>query len=116
MTIRSGGRPRDRRAHAGRARTTPTPTRPRSIPEYSEPVRADGAAAADGGRGGQASSGSSSSWSSRSSWPAIVLAVALTVLRPVVADAIMSIAEDNPAALQLPFVKDIVARGPRRRR
>ena len=38
-----------------------------------------------------------------------MLAVALTVLRPVVGDAVMSVAEDNPAALQLPFVKDIVA-------
>ena len=40
---------------------------------------------------------------------AIVLVIALTVLRPVVGGAVMSLAEDNPAALQLPFVKDIVA-------
>jgi hypothetical protein len=31
------------------------------------------------------------------------------VLRPVVSDAIMGLAEDNPGALQLPFVKGIVA-------
>ena len=39
---------------------------------------------------------------------AIVLVVALTALRPVVNDAILSLAQDNPAALQLPFVKDVV--------
>jgi len=39
---------------------------------------------------------------------AIVLAVALTALRPAVNGIVLTIAEDNPAALQLPFVKDIV--------
>jgi len=39
---------------------------------------------------------------------AIVLAVALTALRPAVNSLVLGIAEDNPAALQLPFVKDIV--------
>ena len=38
-----------------------------------------------------------------------MLAIALTVLRPVVGGAVMTLAEDNPAALQLPFVRDIVA-------
>jgi UPF0755 protein len=40
---------------------------------------------------------------------AVVLAVAFTALRPVVENAIMGFAQDNPAALQLPFVKEIVA-------
>ena len=40
---------------------------------------------------------------------AVVLAVALTALRPAVSSAIMGIAEDNPTALRLPFVRDIVA-------
>jgi UPF0755 protein len=39
---------------------------------------------------------------------AIVLTVALTALRPAVNSLVLSLAEDNPAALQLPFVKDIV--------
>jgi UPF0755 protein len=39
---------------------------------------------------------------------AIVLTVALTALRPAVNSLVLSLAQDNPAALQLPFVKDIV--------
>ncbi len=39
---------------------------------------------------------------------AIVLTVALTALRPAVNSLVLGIAENNPAALQLPFVKDIV--------
>src|SRR6185312_14837811 len=39
---------------------------------------------------------------------AIVLIVALTALRPIVNGAILSWAEDSPAALRLPFVADIV--------
>jgi len=38
----------------------------------------------------------------------VVLIAALTALRPVVNSVILSVAQDNPAALQLPFVKDIV--------
>ena len=34
--------------------------------------------------------------------------MALTALRPLVTSAILGIAEDNPAALRLPFVRDIV--------
>src|SRR4029078_11924472 len=39
---------------------------------------------------------------------AVVLIVALTALRPLVNSVVLDVAEDNPAALQLPFVKDIV--------
>ncbi len=39
---------------------------------------------------------------------AVVLIVLLTALRPVVKDVVLDVAADNPAALQLPFVKDIV--------
>lgn len=39
---------------------------------------------------------------------AVVLVVALTALRPLVNSVVLGVAEDNPAALQLPFVKDIV--------
>jgi UPF0755 protein len=38
----------------------------------------------------------------------VVLIVALTALRPLVKDVVLDVAQDNPAALQLPFVKDIV--------
>ena len=96
--------------HAARRRPAPTirtPTRPNRSPSTPSPSRAGGAAVADDPVA--ASSGCSSSWSSRSSWPRWSWRVALTALRPAVADAVMSIAEDNPAALQLPFVKDIVA-------
>jgi UPF0755 protein len=39
---------------------------------------------------------------------AFVLVVALTVLRPVVAKAVVGWASDNPSALRLPFVADLV--------
>jgi UPF0755 protein len=39
---------------------------------------------------------------------AIVLTVALTALRPAIKGLVLTLAEDNPATLQLPFVKDIV--------
>ena len=44
MTIRSGGRPRDRRAHARPARTIPTPTRPKRSPSSRSRSRARAAA------------------------------------------------------------------------
>ena len=36
------------------------------------------------------------------------MVVALTALRPLVKDVVLGLAQDNPAALQVPFVKDIV--------
>jgi len=39
---------------------------------------------------------------------AVVLVVALTALRPLVKSVVLDFAQDNPAALQMPFVKDIV--------
>jgi UPF0755 protein len=38
----------------------------------------------------------------------VVLVVALTALRPLVNSVVLDLAEDNPAALQVPFVKDVV--------
>ena len=38
----------------------------------------------------------------------LVLIVALTVLRPFVAGAVVGWASDNPSALRLPFVQDLV--------
>lgn len=106
MTIRSGGRPRDGR---------PPPVRPAdpeayataSIPEFSEPVQR--------GRGGRGGGGGGSGLVGLLKFlvfalilAGIVLAASLTVLRPVVGNAVMAVAEDNPAALRLPFVEDIV--------
>ncbi|MEO8437537.1 MAG: endolytic transglycosylase MltG [Chloroflexota bacterium] len=105
MTIRSGGRPRDGRA---------TPVRPydpesyatESIPEYSEPMpRRRGG----GGGGGSGFSGFLKFLVFALVLAAVVLAVALTAARPVVGSLVMTVAEDNPAALQLPFIKEIVA-------
>jgi UPF0755 protein len=106
MTIRSGGRPRDGRA---------TPVRPydpdayatESIPEFSEPI--PGRRGGRGGGPGLGLIGLLKFLVFALVLAAFVLAVALTALRPVVSDAIMGLAEDNPGALQLPFVKGIVA-------
>jgi len=107
MTIRSGGRPRDRRGTNARP-YDPDAYATESIPEYSEPIpRSRGGG--NGGRGGNGLVGFLKFLIFALVLAVIVLAVALTVLRPVVGDAVMSVAEDNPAALQLPFVKDIVA-------
>jgi UPF0755 protein len=107
MTIRSGGRPRDRRATNARP-YDPDAYATETIPEYSEPIpRSRGGG--NGGRGGNGLVGFLKFVVFALVLAVIVLAVALTILRPVVGDAVMSVAEDNPAALQLPFVKDIVA-------
>jgi UPF0755 protein len=107
MTIRSGGRPRDRRSSTARP-YDPDAYATESIPEYSEPVpRPRGGG--NGGRGGNGLVGFLKFLVFALVLAAIVLAVSLTVLRPVVGSAVMTLAEDNPAALQLPFVKDIVA-------
>jgi len=106
MTIRSGGRPRDGRATQARpydqdAYATET------VPEFSEPVPRG-----RGGRGGGSGGGLGGFLKFlifALVLAGVVLAIALTALRPVVGSAIMGIAEDNPAALHVPFVRDIVA-------
>ncbi len=105
MTIRSGGRPRENRTSQVRP-YDPDAYATESIPAYSEPIpRRRGS----GGRGGSGISGFLKFLIFALILAGIVLTVALTVLRPVVGNLVMSLAEDNPAALQLPFVKDIVA-------
>ena len=107
MTIRSGGRPRDGRASQARP-YDPDAYATETVPEFSEP-----AARGRRGRGGGGPGGSFVGFLKFLVFAIVlaivVLAVALTALRPVVTNAIMGIAADNPAALQLPFVKDIVA-------
>ena len=55
-----------------------------------------------------ASAAWSSSCCSRSSWPGSCLSCRSRALRPVVNGAVVGWAADNPAALRLPFVADIV--------
>jgi peptidoglycan lytic transglycosylase G len=102
MTIRSGGRPRDGRAAAHQY--DPDAYATETIPEFSEPVPRR----SRGGGGGHGIVGFLKFLVFALVLAGFVLAVALTALRPVVSNAIMGIAEDNPGALQLPFVKDIV--------
>ena len=106
MTIRSGGRPRDRRTSTARP-YDPDAYATETIPEYSEPVPRN-RGGGGGGRGGNGLVGFLKFLVFALVLAAIVLAIALTALRPVVGGAVMTLAEDNPAALQLPFVKDIV--------
>jgi peptidoglycan lytic transglycosylase G len=108
MTIRSGGRPRDRRASTARP-YDPDAYATETIPEYSEPAPRTRGGGNGGGRGGNGLVGFLKFLVFALVLAAVVLAIALTVLRPVVGEAVMTLAEDNPAALQLPFVKDIVA-------
>jgi hypothetical protein len=104
MTIRSGGRPRDGRAAA--TRYDPEAYATETIPEFSEPVnRGRGGR---GGGGGHGLVGFLKFLVFALVLAVFVLAVALTALRPAISSTIMSIAEDNPGALQIPFVKDIV--------
>ena len=109
MTIRKGGRPRDGRATPARS-YEPDAYATDSVPEYSEAVQRG-----RGGRGGGGGGGAGSGLIGLLKFlifaivlSVVVLAVALTALRPAVSSAIMAIADDNPAALRLPFVEDVV--------
>ena len=105
MTVRSGGGPRDPRSQA----------RP-----YDEDAYATEAMAAEpdparygrnhrsGGRGSHGAVGLVKFLVFTLILAAIVLVVSLTALRPVFNSTVLSWAAENPAALQLPFVKDLV--------
>ncbi len=105
MTIRSGGRPRDDRApHAHPY--DPDAYATDILPPMVEPARR-------GGRNGRGGSGGGLVGIVKFLVFALVLAtivlvVALTALRPVVNSAILGWAAENPAALSMPFVSDIV--------
>ena len=111
MTIRSGGRPRDERSQA----------HPYASDAYAAPHDPDLGDPRDRrerdlyGRGRRNGNGRGSGLGGILRFlvfalvlAAIVLVVAFTALRPIVNGAILSMAEDNPAALQLPFVADMV--------
>ena len=104
MTIRSGGRPRDSRAAASHP-YDPDAYATESVPAFSQPP--------EPGRGGRSRRGGGLLGILRFLifalvLAAIVLAILLIALRPVVNDTILRVAEDNPAALELPFIKDAV--------
>jgi UPF0755 protein len=104
MTIRSGGRPRGGRVAAHEY--DPDAYATETIPEFSQPVnRGRGGR---GGRGGHGIIGFLKFLVFALVLAVFVLAVALTTLRPMISSTIMNIAEDNPGALQFPFVKSIV--------
>lgn len=103
MTIRSGRRPRDRRQQARPYDPDAYATESSKDEDRLPPRRGGG-----GGSGGSGLVGLMRFAVFALVLAVIVLAVALTALRPVVNSVVVSIAADNPAALQLPFVKEIV--------
>jgi UPF0755 protein len=106
MTIRSGGRPRDGRATQAHP-YDPDAYATETMPEFAEPAPRGRRGGGGGGGGGLA--GFLKFLIFAVVLAVIVLAVAFTALRPVVIGAVAGVADDNPAALQLPFVRDLVA-------
>jgi UPF0755 protein len=104
MTLRSGKRPRDSREWQARpfeADAYATDT----ADGYDEPPRRR---PGGGGSRGSGLAGLLKFLVFALVLAGVVLIVALTALRPLVKDLVLDVAESNPAALQLPFVKDIV--------
>jgi UPF0755 protein len=117
MTIRSGGRARER----SQAR----PADPGAYDEAWQPEYASDTGRGDGGRnGGRRNGGGYNGWNDsrrRRGVPGIikfllfalvlggiVILLLVTALRPLVRDAVVGWASDNPAALGVPFVADLV--------
>jgi UPF0755 protein len=105
MTIRSGKRPRDARDFQARP-FDPDAYATESFDGSGDPPRRN--RSSGGGSGASGLIGLLKFLVFALVLAAVVLVVLLTALRPVVNDVVLGIAEDNPAALQLPFVKDIV--------
>ena len=110
MTIRSGGRPRDQRPPHAR-RYEPDAYATEYVPVDYEPSRRYGS----GGGGGRRRGGGGGGVIGLVKFllftvllAGIVLVIGLTALRPLVNNAILDVAKDNPAALNLPFIADIV--------
>jgi UPF0755 protein len=110
MTIRSGGRPRDPRSPHAR-RFEPDAYATDYVPEGFEPSRrsSSGGGRRRNGRGrGSGLFGLVKFLVFTLLLAALVLLIALTALRPLVNNAILGWAADNPGALRLPFVAEIV--------
>jgi peptidoglycan lytic transglycosylase G len=110
MTIRSGGRPRDQRSPHTR-RFEPDAYATDYVPEDFEPSRRStgkGGRRRNGGGRGSGLIGLLKFLLFTLLLAALVLLVALTALRPLVNNAILGWAADSPAALNLPFIADIV--------
>ncbi len=111
MTLRSGGRPRDQRPQPHARKFEPDAYATDYVPEAYEPSRRYG----DGGNGGRRGGRGGSGLLGVIKFllfalilAGLVLIVALTALRPLVNSAILAWAADSPAALNLPFVADLV--------
>jgi UPF0755 protein len=110
MTIRSGGRPRDPRSPHAR-RFEPDAYATDYVPEGYEPSRrsiGNGGRRRNGGGRGGGLMGLIKFLLFTLLLAGLVLLVALTALRPLVNNAILGWAADSPAALNLPFIADIV--------
>ena len=110
MTIRSGGRPRERRQPDGR-RFESDAYATDYVPVAYEPSRRYGNGGNGGRRGGRRGSGLGGVVKFllfALLLAALVLLILLTALRPLVNNAILAWAADSPAALNLPFVADLV--------
>jgi len=105
MTVRSGGGPRDPRSQA-RPYTEDAYATEAMAPE-PDPARY-GRHQRPGGRGSHGLVGLLKFLLFTVILAAIVLVVSLTALRPVFNNTVLSWAAENPAALQFPFVKDLV--------
>ena len=110
MTLRGGGRPRLRdQAHPLDAEDIGRPSDPVVAPSAGPPTNGWN------GRGRPIRNGSTGSRFGLIRFlvfvvvlAALVLTALLTVLRPLFADAVISWAADNPSALSVPFVADMV--------
>ena len=121
MTIRSGGRARGgSQAHPAERGTYDEGWQPGYAKEVHGGRGRGGRGTAGGNDGGDGSNGWGNGRRRRRVPPivkflafalvlgALVLAALVTVLRPVVRDAVLGWATDNPAALGMPFIADLV--------
>jgi len=106
VTIRSGRRPREGREY--QARPVDPDAYATEFDGFDQPPRRPASRGGGGGGGGGGFVGLLKFLAFALVLAAIVLVVLLTALRPVVNTVVLDLAEDNPAALQLPFVRDIV--------
>ncbi|HEX5015459.1 MAG TPA: hypothetical protein VFV72_15035, partial [Candidatus Limnocylindrales bacterium] len=115
MTIRSGGRPRDtRQAHPIEHETHEEPWQPEQ--GYTTNYRNGQGNGRNGygngnrrrGSGGSGAGGILRFLAFAAILAAVVLIVLITVLRPVISSAVVGWADDNPGALGIDFVADMV--------